>query len=100
MEPAYNDFVLALAKQHVHDLAVIDVAKHEFDPMRFNLATYTGHPSSYGNRVIATTLAKPIMAALGRNVQPSGIEPSKTSELGVAAELAKFAPIEGEKGMK
>ena len=55
--PGYAGFVAEIRERHPH-MTVIDIAEQEFSRSEFNITPFHGHPSPYGNRVIATALAR------------------------------------------
>jgi hypothetical protein len=54
--PSYAGFAAEL-RQRRPELTVVDVAEKEFSRPDFNVIPFHGHPSPYGNRVIASALA-------------------------------------------
>jgi hypothetical protein len=59
--PRYGDFVGGVLVQEGLDLLIVDIAEADFDERQFNVAPFEGHASTYGNRVIAST----VLDALG-----------------------------------
>ena len=55
--PPYQDFKETVIKEEFPEILVIDVSDAEFDDAKFNIRSYRGHPSVYGNRVIAAHVA-------------------------------------------
>jgi hypothetical protein len=57
----YQSYVAALRARHASaGLRIVDLAEHPFDVARFNRLPFKDHPSPYGNRVIADTVAAAI----------------------------------------
>ena len=61
--PDYLGFIEQL-KDRYPGLVIVDIAHEEFDPERFLNVRYSGHPSPYGNRVIAEAVARAIRPVL------------------------------------
>lgn len=61
--PDYVDFIERLSEQQPGTI-VVDISRERFDPERFLNVRYSGHPSPYGNRVIAEALARAIRPVL------------------------------------
>jgi len=59
--PGYTGFVAEIRERRPK-LTVIDIAEEEFSRPEFNVAPFKGHPSPYGNRVIASALARDLSA--------------------------------------
>lgn len=68
--PAYARFVDDLRRDHASDQAIfVDVSEtqEEFDPTRFHIRPYLGHPSAFGNLVIARHLVAEMEKRWGRD---------------------------------
>ena len=59
--PGYAGFAAEIRERHPK-MTVIDIAEQEFSRTEFNVAPFRGHPSPYGNRVIASALARDLRA--------------------------------------
>ena len=58
--PRYWNFKEEILDGGFEDLTVIDVYEAPFDEARFSILPFRGHPSTYGNRVMAEHVAKNI----------------------------------------
>ena len=57
-KPPYASVVKRLRKDYAgQPVLVVDVAEATFDAKRFNVRPFRGHPSRYGNEIIAEHLA-------------------------------------------
>lgn len=63
MPPGYAGFAAEIRERRP-EMAVVDVAEEEFSRPEFNITPFHGHPSPYGNRVIASALARTVGAFL------------------------------------
>ena len=61
--PGYAGLAAEIRERHP-EMAVIDIAEEEFSRTDFNVTPFHGHPSPYGNRVIASALARELGAFL------------------------------------
>jgi lysophospholipase L1-like esterase len=59
--PGYAGFAAEIRQRHPK-MTVVDVAEQEFSRPEFNVGPFKGHPSPYGNRVIASALARDLRA--------------------------------------
>ena len=60
---AYEGFLRETLASATLDLPVIDIASVPFDEDRFSVAPFAGHPSAYGNGIIAEAIL-PYLEAL------------------------------------
>jgi hypothetical protein len=61
--PDYLGFIEQLQERQP-GLRIVDIAREQFDAERFLNVRYSGHPSPYGNRVIAAAVARAIRPVL------------------------------------
>jgi hypothetical protein len=59
--PGYAGFAAEIRERRP-EMTVIDIAEKEFSRPEFNVTPFHGHPSPYGNRVIASALARDLRA--------------------------------------
>lgn len=57
MAPGHAGFATEIRERHP-EMIVVDIAEEEFSRPEFNVMPFRGHPSPYGNRVIASVLAR------------------------------------------
>ncbi len=63
----YAAFLRRLRNRHAGGRTLfVDIAEARFEAASFNVTPYSGHPSPYGNRVIADHLAQALAEALDR----------------------------------
>jgi lysophospholipase L1-like esterase len=55
--PEYHDFKAMLLEDSSIDIATIDIYDANFDESRFSIQPFQGHPSPYGNQIIASHVA-------------------------------------------
>jgi hypothetical protein len=55
--PGYTGFAAEI-RGRLPEMIVVDIAEEEFSLREFNVMPFRGHPSPYGNRVIASALAR------------------------------------------
>ena len=55
--PPYHEIRTLLLEDGSKDLFVIDIYDADFDESRFSIQPFQGHPSPYGNQVIASHVA-------------------------------------------
>jgi len=58
----YRDYLESVAVRFREDLVLVRVLDEEFDLERFHLRPFAGHPSAYGQQVIARAIYKKISA--------------------------------------
>ncbi len=69
--PPYRDFVAGLQASRP-GVTIVDISKEAFDPARFKIMPNKGHPSAYGNRIIAGALYRAIEGLMPGVVKGAG----------------------------
>jgi peptidoglycan/LPS O-acetylase OafA/YrhL len=96
--PAYRKLANEVIEQYREKgLVVVDVMSSQITLPKFNVGPFYGHPSAYGNRVIATAVAHALQHedAIKLAEAPAGV-PASASEVGVDPALLNYLSSNGK----